>query len=70
MGKSLRGNENEYDEPTVTDDGYSKFEIIMLHDNKIKLLNVLNYIQEKYDIEKQEDAIMTLIHKYQENERK
>jgi hypothetical protein len=61
---------NEYDKPAVTDDGYSKFEIIMLHDKKLKFVETLNYIQEKYGIEKQEDAIITLVHKYQENERK
>jgi hypothetical protein len=61
-------DKNLYNEPSVTDDEYSKFEIIMLHDNKKKFLNILNYIQEKYYIEKQEDAIMKLINKYQENE--
>ena len=55
-------------EPSLSDDDYSKFEIVMLHDNKLKFLKVLSDIKADYTLDKQEDAIVKLIEIY--NERK
>ena len=56
--------ENENNSPTGSDDGYSTFEMIMLHENKIQLLDTLNKIKSQYMFEKQEDALMELIRQY------
>ena len=50
--------------PSGSDDGYSTFEMIMIHDNKIKLLETINHIKNKYNFEKQEDALMELVINY------
>jgi len=55
-------------EPSLADDDYSKFEIVMLHDNKIRFLKVLSDIKSHFMLDKQEDAIVKLIDIY--NERK
>lgn len=55
-------------EPSLADDDYSKFEIVMLHDNKIRFLKILSDIKSDYMLDKQEDAIVKLIDIY--NERK
>lgn len=68
-------NENYYDidenkeqeeklTPSSYDDKYSSFEIIMLYDNKLKLIEVLNEIKTKYMLNKQEEALMELIKLY------
>lgn len=50
--------------PKITDDNYSSFEIVMLHENKIKLMETLNKIKNNLQLEKLEDAIMELIRTY------
>lgn len=60
--------DSEEREPSLADDEYSKFEIVMLHDNKIRFLKILSDIKEGYMLDKQEDAIVKLIDIY--NERK
>ncbi|WP_257285167.1 ParB/Srx family N-terminal domain-containing protein [Endozoicomonas sp. SESOKO1] len=47
-----------------TDDGYSAFELIMLHDNKLKLIEVINQIKNDLSITATEDALMVLVDKY------
>lgn len=51
-------------EPRSTDDEYATFEIVMLYDNKLLLLDLLNKIKNKYQIEKQEDALMLVVKNY------
>lgn len=51
--------------PRPTDDDYSTFELIMLHENKLKLLDVLNQVKQEFLFEKQEDALMEIIRKYE-----
>lgn len=53
--------------PRATDDDYSVFELIMLHDNKLKLIEVLTAVKEKHNIEKQEDALMHIVKTYANN---
>ena len=56
--------EDEFRDPRTSDDDYSTFELIMLHNNKLELLRVLNEIKSEKMIEKQEDALMELIRTY------
>lgn len=51
-------------EPKGTDDGYSVYELVMLHENKILLLETLNKIKTNFMFEKQEDALMELVRMY------
>ena len=51
-------------EPKQSDDDYSLFELVMLHENKLKLIDALNLIKEKLSIETNELALMTLISSY------
>lgn len=53
--------------PRGTDDGYSVYELVMLHENKILLLETLNKIKTNFMFEKQEDALMELVRVYNKN---
>jgi hypothetical protein len=56
---------NEVDEkPTASDDDYSVFELIMLHENKLILIDTLNKVKNNYLFEKQEDALMEILRIY------
>jgi len=66
---ALFGVENEikepmFDTPKASDDDYSAFELIMLHENKIQLNEILAEIKVDYELEKLEDAMMILIIEY------
>ena len=54
----------------MSDDNYSKFEIVMLYENKLILLEELNKTKNKLMLEKNEDALMEIIKKHKTNERK
>ena len=54
----------EDNKPKMTDDGYSLFELVMLHENKLVLLDTLNEIKRGLLFEKLEDALMELIRIY------
>jgi hypothetical protein len=54
---------------SVKDDGYSRFELIMFHDNKKRLMETLNKIKQKHDLEKLEDALMELVFIYEKYDR-
>jgi hypothetical protein len=66
---SASEEEEEEPDPTpaagISHNDYSQFTIVMLHDNKLKLLQLLNNIQDELDLDKQEDALMAIIEKYQ-----
>ena len=51
--------------PKITDEGYSLFEIVMLHENKLYLFNVLNQVKREFLFDKTEDALMEIIRVYQ-----
>jgi hypothetical protein len=53
--------EEQEPKASIMDDGYSQFEMIMVHQNKLELIRVLNEIKEKNNLEKQEDALMVLV---------
>ncbi len=57
-------------EPKMSDDKYSKFEIVMIYENKLILLEELNITKNKLMLEKNEDALMEIIKKHKTNERK
>lgn len=50
--------------PKTTDDNYSTFELIMLHENKLDLLDTLNKVKNEFLFEKQEDALMEILRVY------
>lgn len=54
-------------EPKATDDNYSIFELVMLHDNKLELLETINKVKNNYLFEKQEEALMEIIRVYNKN---
>jgi ParB-like chromosome segregation protein Spo0J len=57
---------NESDnEPKGTDNDYSTFELVMLHENKLKLLDLLNKIKQEFLFEKQEEALMEILRIYE-----
>ena len=52
--------------PSIKDDDYSSFDLVMLHDNKMKLMEILNRIKREEEIDKLEDALMYLTTLYNE----
>ena len=63
--EDLPDNETEKNnQPKITDDDYSCFELIMLHENKIQLLETLNKVKNNYLFEKQEEALMEILRVY------
>ena len=57
-------------EPRASGDDYSMFELVMLHENKLILLETLNAVKAAYLFEKTEDALMEIIRQYKNtNER-
>lgn len=54
-------------QPKASDDGYSNYELVMKHENKTRLLSVLNEIKVENAFEKQEEALMYLCNLYSEN---
>jgi hypothetical protein len=58
-------NENQLnDSPKSSDNYYSIFELVMLHENKLKLLDTLNKVKNQFLFEKQEEALMEIIRNY------
>ena len=56
--------EDSFSDPKGSDDDYSTFELVMLHENKIKLLEVINQVKRNFLFEKTEEALMEIIRKY------
>lgn len=56
----------EQSSPKLTDDDYSVFELVMLHENKVKLLAVLGNIKAQYDLTTNEEALMQLVNSTQQ----
>ena len=54
----------EFDTPKASADDYSAFELIMLHENRIQLNEILAEIKVDYELDKLEDAMMILIIEY------
>lgn len=52
------------EKPTGSDDNYSVFELIMIHENKLLLIETLNKVKNNYLFEKQEDALMEILRIY------
>ena len=50
--------------PTTSDDKYSNFDIVLLYQNKMSLINKLKQIREDKQLEKNEDALMELVNNY------
>lgn len=53
--------------PSVSDDLYSRFDIVMLHTNKAELVEVLNQRRTEMMYDKLEDALMDLVKCWKEN---
>lgn len=61
------GNEEEETSPSAgraSDDGFSTFELVMEHENKIKLVELLNSVKIEFAFEKIEDALMEIVRVY------
>jgi len=58
--------EEQTKEPKASDDNYSVFEMIMLHENKIFLLNVLNTIKKELNLKTTADALLHLAKNYKQ----
>jgi len=56
--------EKSNDLPTGSDDNYSVFELIMIHENKLLLIDTLNKVKNNFLFEKQEDALMEILRIY------
>lgn len=54
--------------PRTTDDEHSTFELVMIHTNKVRLVELLSRIREKHSFGKLEDALMHLAKTYEERE--
>ena len=64
-GTEYQGEKSvEEKKPTSSDDDYSVFELIMIHDNKLYLLETLNKVKEKFLYDKQEDALMQILREF------
>lgn len=50
--------------PRATDDDYSTFELIMLHENKLELIDTLQKIKKEFGFEKLEEALMEMVRVY------
>jgi hypothetical protein len=48
------------EKPKASDDEYSKFELIMLHDNKLELVEIINELRKARGYAKLEDALMEI----------
>lgn len=65
---SVQDGELQQVRPRSSDNEHSTFELVMIHENKLRLVEVLSQIREHYALGKLEDALMVLIDKYQEHE--
>lgn len=54
-------------EPKASSDGHSIFELIMEHENKLALVEILNDIKTKKQFDKIEEALMELVRIYKNN---
>jgi hypothetical protein len=50
--------------PSATDDRYSIFEVVMEHDQKLRLLEVINRVKVEEKLEKLSDALMLIVDSY------
>ncbi len=58
----------ENNKPSLRDDNYSAFECIMLHDNKLRLIEGINKAKTKFNLDKTEDALIAIINKFLSND--
>lgn len=56
--------EKKQDHNKITDDNYSQFELIMLHENKLQLIETLNKVKNNFLFERQEEALMEIIRQF------
>lgn len=50
--------------PRASDDNYSTFELVMLHENKLTLLDTLNKVKSNFLFERTEEALMEIVRGY------
>lgn len=58
--------EQPIDKPMASDDDYSVFECVMLHENKLRLIKGINQAKEKHGLDKTEDALIAIVNKFLE----
>lgn len=64
-GELIEVTQTSSSRPKMSDDEYSRFELVMLHKNKQRLVSVMSEIREKHEYEKIEDALMHLVVVYE-----
>lgn len=64
LDKDINETKSSEKKSMKTDNDYSAFELVMLHENKILLIEVLNKIKKEYLFEKLEDCLMELVRVY------
>jgi hypothetical protein len=57
------------DKPSLSDDNHSLFELLMLHSNKVKLMEILNKIKIENDYDKIEYSLVNLVDFYITNKK-
>lgn len=57
-------NEPKEQKPSARDDDYSVFELVMLHENKLRLVEVLSEIRAEKLYDKLEEALMCMVRHY------
>jgi hypothetical protein len=63
----IGGGNSAPKQPNVSDDNYSRFDLVMRHESKLELIDVLNEIKSDMMFEKLEDALMELVKFWKEN---
>lgn len=58
----------ENSDPKQSDDDYSLFELVMLHENKLKFIGALNQIKSERSLATNEEALMVLVDTYKSSE--
>ena len=62
-----RGSETPPAPPSPMDDRHSTFELIMVHNDKLKLIEILNQVKEEQNLIKHSEALMYIINQYEGN---
>lgn len=58
------GDTTKTDAPGISDNDYSLFSLVMLHENKLTLMDELNRVKKEMLFEKHEDCLMEILRKF------
>ena len=63
-------NSSEGSPGKASDDDYSKFELVMLHENKLLFTDTLNRVKNEFQFEKLEEALMEIVRVFNKSKTK